>query len=270
MCGQLKPFCRTSTRIGLARSYLRRIVHDTHVPWRSATCQTPFTLCIRTYSPPPHSPPQKCSTYSSASVLFKFSPTRETTKYPKLLGNLASKSPVFAPKSLGLTKMARAPLGRRKSVLTSVENTLFRKKLVRVIRDDCANQGSESELRRDLSEGANQDCASNPLPSRVHMRQSELRRMTISTVRPAPHLSISGTASCEKSADRIAPVSACVRLCSTAKSSPARTSRRPIPAVAYRTIFLKRFWLMPDPRAAWPVILTLMVQDWRGAGRVSA
>src|SRR5579871_1990773 len=156
--------------------------------WRSTTCHTPSTLRIRTYSPPPHNPPQKRSMYSNASVLFRFSPTRETTKNPKLFGNLDSKSLVLVAKSLALTKAARTPLGRRKSVLMSVEKTLFRKKLARVIRDDCANQGRESELPRNLSDGANQDCPPNhPLPSTEHTRQSGLRRMTISTVRPPPH-----------------------------------------------------------------------------------
>jgi hypothetical protein len=218
--------------IRLTGTYRRGTVHDTHVPWWSTTCHTPSTLRIRTYSPPPHSPPQKRSTYSSASVLFRFSPTRETTNKPKLFGNLASKSLVLVPNSLALTKAARAPLGRCKSVLTSVVRTLFRKKLARVIRDDCANQASESELPRDLNDGANQDCVSNPLPSAEHMRQSGLRRMTISTVRPVPHLSTSCSTRCEKSADRTAPVSAWVRLCSTAKSNATSTSSRPVPAVA--------------------------------------
>ncbi len=162
--------------------------YDTHVPWRSTTCHTPSTLRIRTYSPPPHNPPQKRSMYSNASVLFRFSPTRETTKNPKLFGNLASKSLVLVPKSLALTKPARAPLGRRKSVLTSVEKTLFRKKLARVIRDDCANQASESELPRDLSDGANQDWLSNPLPSTDHMRQSGLRRPKVQNRSEFPEL----------------------------------------------------------------------------------
>src|SRR6185437_711871 len=113
--------------------------------------------------------------YNSASVPFRFSPTCETTKYPKLFGNLASKSLVLVPKSLRLTKTARAPLGRRKSVLMSVEKTLFRKKLVRVIRDDCANQASESKLTRDCNDRPNQNCLSNSLPPPSHKRQSGLR-----------------------------------------------------------------------------------------------
>src|SRR5271154_748918 len=156
----------------LTRTYRRETAHVTHVPWWSTTRHTPFSLRIRTYSPPPHNPPQKWSMYSSASVLFRLSPTRETTKYPKLFGNLASRSLVLVPKSLGLTKTARAPLGSRKSALMSVENTLFRKKLVRVIRDDCANQAPEMELSRDLNDFENQDSLSAP-PG--HTRQSGLR-----------------------------------------------------------------------------------------------
>jgi len=79
----------------------------------------------------------------------------------------------------------------------SVENTLFRKKLARVIRDDCANQASESELSRDVNGGEprlpteptfvprthatiwtalndNLDCASCCTPL-VHVMQHSLR-----------------------------------------------------------------------------------------------
>jgi hypothetical protein len=66
--------------------------------------------------PPPHNPLQKWSTYNSASLLLRFNPTGETTKYPKLFGNLASKSLCLFRNSLGLTKTARAPLGRCTSV----------------------------------------------------------------------------------------------------------------------------------------------------------
>src|SRR5215469_9686177 len=155
-------------------------------------------------------------------------------------------------------KTARAPLVRCKSVLMLVEKTLFRKKLARVIRDDCANQASESKLTRDFNDRPNQNCSSNSLPVPSHKRQSGLRITTIVIVRPASHLLMSCNTSCEKSADRTAPVSACVRLCSTAKSNPTNTSRQ-IPTVAYRAILLKRFRLMLDVRAAWPGILPLMV-----------
>lgn len=154
---------------------------------RSITCHTPPVLRIRTYSPPPHNPPQKWSMYSSASVFLRFSPTCETTKYPKLFGNLASKSFVLVHKmSLGLTKTARAPLGRRKFALMFVENMLLRKKLVRVIRDDRANQASETELHRDFNDCPNQDSLSGPFPSTEQMRQAGLRRTIISMVRPHP------------------------------------------------------------------------------------
>jgi hypothetical protein len=148
-------------------------------------------------------------------------------------GNLASNSFVLVPKSLGSKKTARAPVGSVKSVLMSIENTLFRKKLARVIRDDCTNQASKSKLTRDFNDRPNQNCLSNSLPPPPHKRQSGLRWMTISIVRPAaPRLSISCSTPCEKNADRTAPVSARVRLCSTAKSSPTSTSSRLIPAVA--------------------------------------
>jgi hypothetical protein len=91
------------------------------------------------------------------------------------------------------------------------------------------------------------------------MRQSGLRITTIVIVRPASHLSMS----CEKNADRTALISACVRLCSTTKSSPESAIRRAIPAVAQRAVFLKRFWLMLDQRPAWRAILPPRLQDWR-------
>src|SRR5690349_8952612 len=121
------------------------------------TCHTPFTLRKRTYSPPPHDPRQKRSTYNSASVLFKFSPACETTKYPMLFGNLVSKSINLVGRSLGLTKTASTLLGKRKSAPKFLDNMLFRKKLARVIRDDCANQRPRTELARDFNDCANQD-----------------------------------------------------------------------------------------------------------------
>jgi hypothetical protein len=86
--------------------------------------------------------------------------------------------------------------------------------------------------------------------------------MRIWIVRPAPHWSTSRSTPWEKSADKTAPVSACVRLCSTAKKSPTSASRRTIPAVAQRAIFLRRFWLMLDQRAASPA----SYRSWLGIG----
>src|SRR6266704_516885 len=62
--------------------------YDIHVTCRSTTCHAPSTLRMSTYPPPPHNAPQKCSMYKSASFLLRFNPARETTKYPKLFGNL--------------------------------------------------------------------------------------------------------------------------------------------------------------------------------------
>jgi len=86
--------------------------------------------------------------------------------------------------------------------------------------------------------------------------------MRISIVRPAPHWSTSRSTPWQKSADKTAPVSACVRLCSTAKKSPTSASRRTIPTVAQRAIFFRRFWLMLDQRAAF----FASYRSWRRIG----
>lgn len=161
--------------------------------------------------------------------MFRFSPMCETTKKPKLVRESVSKSLVLVPKFRS-TKTTPVPLGRCKLALMSVENKLFTKKLARVNRDDCANQGSESELTRDINDGASQSYP-NALSFPEHKRQSGLRWMMISTVRPAPHLSTSCNTPCEKNADRTAPVSACVRRCSAAKSSATTTNSKPMTEV---------------------------------------